>query len=446
MTIDGEDDGEEHHYGDVYTLPEVPWKAAERYTVTFVYENGEENTTWEVVKTYEWSGWRIGEEGYEAGREIELLWDVTLISEYKEKVTWVTYPEVPEKDHYRFVGWYNNGIRYDSYSELAPITLTAKWVWEEVRVTFDSKGWDVVAQQVVNYWSIVLEPNPVPTRDHSTLVWWFLDDKTFENQWIFSTDTVVADITLYAKWTCVVGYELSEDKQSCVKSWDDAYSWDSGISGWWWKWWNLNFDDGQHWSAEDDEIDELNDLENLYENDWDEELISQDVYLYEWVKQNWITSMDSFEKSDPEGLLTRWYLAKMVVNYMVNVLWRKVPFDVTYNCVHWWDNVTDWESDEISDYATKACAFWVMWIGMEDNKFLPNNIVTRAEFWTVISRMLWWDEYNIIDEDNRLYYEEHLMILKKNNIMTQIEDPEVRWEIRKWVWLVFRRVSEKFKK
>ena len=59
---------------------------------------------------------------------IELVGDVSLISVYEEEVIGVEYPEVPEKDHYRFVGWYNNGIRYDSYSELAPITLTAKWV------------------------------------------------------------------------------------------------------------------------------------------------------------------------------------------------------------------------------------------------------------------------------------------------------------------------------
>ena len=156
--------------------------------------------------------------------------------------------------------------------------------------------------------------------------------------------------------------------------------------------------------------------------------------------------MDTLDEADPEGLLTRWYLAKMVVNYMVNVLWREIPFDVTYECVHWWDNPSDWESEEIRDYATKACAFWVMWINMDDNKFLPNDIVTRAEFWTVVSRILWWDKYNIVNTDNRVYYEDHLNVLKRNNIIIQIENPEVRWEIRKWVWLVFRRVSKKFKK
>jgi uncharacterized metal-binding protein len=39
-----------------------------------------------------------------------------------------------------------------------------------------------------------------------------------------------------------------------------------------------------------------------------------------------------------------------------------------------------------------------------------------------------------------------LQALKKDNILTQIANPEDRWEIRKWVWLVFRRIVEKYKK
>ena len=34
---------------------------------------------------------------------------------------------------------------------------------------------------------------------------------------------------------------------------------------------------------------------------------------------------------------------------MVNVLWRKVPYDVTYNCLYRGDNESSWESDEIRD-------------------------------------------------------------------------------------------------
>jgi uncharacterized metal-binding protein len=33
-------------------------------------------------------------------------------------------------------------------------------------------------------------------------------------------------------------------------------------------------------------------------------------------------------------------------------------------------------------------------------------------------------------------------MLKNNGIMMQIENPKERWEIRKWVWVVFRRIFE----
>ena len=209
---------------------------------------------------------------------------------------------------------------------------------------------------------------------------------------------------------------------------------------WWWIWNNSDSDD-QHWSAEDN-LDWYEYTGDDIIDDFNKDVVP----LYKWTYENKITTMDSLEAANPDGLVTRWHLAKMVVNYMINVLWRKIPYDVTYNCLYWGDAESVWESDEIRDYATKACAFGVMWINMENNEFLPDSIVTRAEFWTVMSRVLWWDKYNIVDTDNRLYYEDHLQELKKSDVLTQINNPEDRWEIRKWVWLVFKRVSEKFKK
>jgi hypothetical protein len=36
--------------------------------------------------------------------------------------------------------------------------------------------------------------------------------------------------------------------------------------------------------------------------------------------------------------------------------------------------------------------------------------------------------------------------LKKHGILSQTDNPEERRELRKWVWLVFRRIEEKLKK
>jgi hypothetical protein len=86
----------------------------------------------------------------------------------------------------------------------------------------------------------------------------------------------------------------------------------------------------------------------------------------------------------------------------------------------------------------------LMWIYVEE--FMPNKVLDRAEFGTIISRLLWWDRYNITDTDHRWYYEDHLRALKKHGILSQTDNPEERRELRKWVWLVFRRISDKLKK
>jgi hypothetical protein len=83
---------------------------------------------------------------------------------------------------------------------------------------------------------------------------------------------------------------------------------------------------------------------------------------------------------------------------------------------------------------------WLMWLYVEE--FMPNKIVDRAEFWTVVSRMLWWDTYNELDTYYHPYYEKHLKALQENGIMKDIDNPLWRREIRKRVWLVLKRIEK----
>ena len=120
----------------------------------------------------------------------------------------------------------------------------------------------------------------------------------------------------------------------------------------------------------------------------------------------------------------------MVVNYVTNVLWREIPSDISAECLSWTDTYR--ESDEIKDYATKSCALWLMWIKMKNNGFLPNDYVTRAEFGTVLSRVLWWDKYNKTHTQDSPWYSAHLNALKNEGIMKMIDNPkmlEKRWYI-----------------
>jgi hypothetical protein len=182
---------------------------------------------------------------------------------------------------------------------------------------------------------------------------------------------------------------------------------------------------------------------------WEEEINREELYwkevvdAYKWAYKNWLTTMSTIQDADPDWYLLRWHLAKIVVNFMINVLWMKLPTVIPDHCKNWNDDPTIWESDEIKWYATISCALWVMWIDMLNNEFLPNDIVSRAEFWTVVSRVLWWNTFNVVHTPLTPYYKLHLNQLKNNDIMTQINKPLTVKELRKRVWLVFKRVSEK---
>jgi hypothetical protein len=142
---------------------------------------------------------------------------------------------------------------------------------------------------------------------------------------------------------------------------------------------------------------------------------------YEWAYDNEITTIDSFALADPDWYVKRWHMAKMVVNYAVNVLWKVEPQYLPAKCI-FNDRNVEWESQEIKTFAQRACALWIMWIRID--KFYPKQLVSRAEFGTVLSRLLWGSEYDIINpSDNTPYYRKHLEALKREWIMTQIDNP-----------------------
>ncbi len=71
-------------------------------------------------------------------------------------------------------------------------------------------------------------------------------------------------------------------------------------------------------------------------------------------------------------------------------------------------------------------------------KFNPNRKVTRAEFATVLSRVLYGDLYNT---DSTQWREGHLENLKEQNLIT-LTDPQLH-EKRGWIMtMLYRTVQE----
>jgi uncharacterized repeat protein (TIGR02543 family) len=104
---------------------------------------------------------------------------------------------------YVFAAWYKESAylqRWDFAVDTVPgdITLYAKWFPDQqFTVTFNSQGGSVVQNASVYHSDTVPEPSD-PTGT-GTFWGWYREAQCL-NRWHFSTDTVTADITLYAKW------------------------------------------------------------------------------------------------------------------------------------------------------------------------------------------------------------------------------------------------------
>jgi hypothetical protein len=77
-------------------------------------------------------------------------------------------------------------------------------------------------------------------------------------------------------------------------------------------------------------------------------------------------------------------------------------------------------------------------MGIDMDYFQPYAQVSRAQFGTVLSRLLYGNEY----AGGKPYYAKHLQALKENGIMTQLDDPEARMELRQWVRLMLMRSAK----
>ncbi len=128
------------------------------------------------------------------------------------KDTTIAMPDDPTKPGFVFAGWYwDNNIFQREFTagslltaQLSEnMTVYARWISEEeasasYTVYFNTKGGNPVESITESYGSILLEPT-APTRSGFYFAGWFRDEACID-KWNFSSDKVVRDITLYAKW------------------------------------------------------------------------------------------------------------------------------------------------------------------------------------------------------------------------------------------------------
>ena len=243
-----------------------------------------------------------------------------------------------------------------------------------------------------------------------------------------------------------------------VLSWEEIKQESSNKSSWWGGGSSrtTKADDTKATTWDTAKVDENNTEENKDENANEEENKGEEkspmtdaqavekfgqeqIDAYKWALGNGITTMKTVGAARLDEPLTRAELAKMMVVYIQKVL-EKDPIltgDVNYSDV----------GEELGDlfgYIKLAYQYQIMWINADGTPielFNPYGLVTRWEYATVFSRVLFGDKFNKTGED---FYTKHLEALKAAWILTNTI-PTIQ-EMRGWVMLMMYRSSQNAEK
>ena len=170
-------------------------------------------------------------------------------------------------------------------------------------------------------------------------------------------------------------------------------------------------------------------------------LSAEEVAAYLYACENDITTIRDINEARMWDFLNRAEMAKIISVFATKELWMKP--NTSKDCSNFTESM-EWWSQEMKDYMVMSCQLELMWIHTVNYEaipdFMPAKRVSRAEFGTILSRVLWWDTYEGTNEN---YYFRHLDALKANGIITNI-DPNIT-EYRAWVFLMIYRSVEAIK-
>ena len=162
---------------------------------------------------------------------------------------------------------------------------------------------------------------------------------------------------------------------------------------------------------------------------------------YTWAKKYGITTQDSFEKARMYETLTRGELAKMITNFSRQVIGLDYMADPTCTASVFVDYTE--RDDELRSYVEQSCSLGLM--GRRNDsvwtieKFRAYDLVTRAEFATVMSRLLFGSRYNGDGSEKR--YINHLNAMKEAWYINLIDNPLLQ-EIRWFAMIIMMRIDK----
>ena len=158
----------------------------------------------------------------------------------------------------------------------------------------------------------------------------------------------------------------------------------------------------------------------------------RDAYTYAYLRG--MTTQPTIQQADLHRGLTRAEMAKMMSVFAVKVLGKSPVLTGTVD----YKDLNQVNGD-LTGYIQQAYQLQIMGIDAKGNpitNFNPNVQVTRAEFATVLSRVLYGDKNN---QEGANFAEKHLEALKAAGILKDTT-PTMK-ELRGWVMLMLMRAE-----
>ena len=293
---------------------------------------------------------------------------------------------------------------------------------------FNRNCWPQENLSTVLFWvlqhTIDVQRNQIIFQWNNKLAWVNVDIELFTNWKFRKIDTVKLMDWLYTyKYWCwdkdllfkfslkeaawieyLYAVEVDSSKLNCSNTWNTAPVTKWLSSDWYWfVWW-----------------DQLEKVSNWFTRELDNAFKFWSYYK--------LTNANAIENANMNWNITRAAMAKMISNFAKNALWLKP--DTSVSCS--FPDVPESLDRSFGFWITEACQLWIMWIWIEN--FKPYDSVYRAEFWTILSRLVFWLE------DWFPYYQPHLHKLYEANIIKNIEPYKI--EKRGNVLLMLMRAAQ----
>jgi len=346
---------------------------------------------------------------------------------------------------------------------------TATVQWEVELNVYNDANWDwnkdgnpILTR--VNFTSPVLVRIPVNSWSSAKVKVKHNGDSTFGTVWLTTSSTATCDdwvsnvpynggdiavTSWYVKiYTCSASTFVAYTEVTNPTS-SSSTSWWGGGGGWSSRTSALDDTKATTWNnakldgmkADETKLEENNDGDGaktdlMIDVQAVEKFGQEQIDAYKWALENGITTMKTVEDARLDEPLTRAELAKMMVVYIQKVLEKSpvVTWDVNY------PDVKVEEIWDLVDYVKLAYQYQIMWINADGTPielFNPHGIVSRWEYATVFSRVLFGAKFNKEGAD---FYTNHLEALKTAWILTNML-PTIQ-EMRGWVMLMMYRSSQ----